>query len=92
MERTVSVAFYALIDIHQYEKQLSDNYHPEWFTLRRIPKLIFDHQEMVEKAKAKLRSKAATQPVLFELLPQKFTLPKLQTLFESVYETESLSR
>lgn len=88
VERTVSVAYYALVDIHQYEKQLSDDYHPEWFTLKKIPKLIFDHEQMVAMAKSKLRDKAAVLPVLFELLPEKFTLPLLQNLYESVYEKE----
>ena len=88
VERTVSVAYYALIDIHKYEKQLSDDYHPEWFSLKRIPKLIFDHSRMVAFAKSKLRVKASFQPVLFELLPEKFTLPVLQNLYESVYEKE----
>ncbi len=85
VERTVSVVYYALIDIHQYEKQLSDSYHPEWFTLNKIPKLIFDHPQMVTIAKSKLRDKASVQPILFELLPRKFTLPVLQNLYEDVY-------
>src|SRR6185437_8773415 len=42
IERTVSSAYFALIDINKYEQQLSDDYHPEWFTLTRMPKLIFD--------------------------------------------------
>jgi 8-oxo-dGTP diphosphatase len=86
VERTVSVAYFSLIDIHQYEKQLSDDYHPEWVPIKKIPKLIFDHKEMVEMAKAKLRYKAAFHPILFELLPGKFTLPQLQSLYESVYD------
>ena len=88
MERTLSIAYFALIDIHQYEKQISDEYHPEWFPLNKVPTLVFDHPEMVEMAKEKLRYKAALHPLLFELLPKKFTLPQLQTLYESVYETE----
>ncbi len=86
VERTVSVAYYALVDIHQYEQQLSEDYHPEWVSLKKIPKLIFDHQKMVDLAKSKLRDKAAMQPVLFELLPEKFTLPVVQNLYESVYD------
>lgn len=88
IERTLSIAYFALIDIHQYEKQLSDEFHAEWFPLNKIPNLIFDHKEMVRMAKEKLRYKAALHPLLFELLPQKFTLPQLQTLYESVYEAE----
>jgi len=88
MERTVSIAYFALIDIHQYEKQISDEYHPEWFPLNKLPTLVFDHTDMVRMAKEKLRYKAALHPLLFELLPKKFTIPQLQTLYESVYETE----
>jgi hypothetical protein len=40
---------------------------------------------MIEMAKEKLRYKAAFHPVLFELLPEKFTIPQLQTLYEDVY-------
>lgn len=85
VERTISAAFYALIDIHQYEKQLSEHFHPEWFSLGKIPPLIFDHNRMVESAKHKLRQKASWQPILFELLPDKFTLPQVQALYESLY-------
>ncbi len=87
IERTVSVTYFALIDINKYEKQLSSDYHPEWFPLKRVPKLIFDQQEMVELAKKRIRYKAALHPILFELLPPKFTLPQLQNLYESVYNT-----
>ncbi len=87
IERTLSIAYFALIDILKYEKQLSDEYHPEWFPLNKTPDLIFDHQHMVSMAKEKLRYKAALHPLLFELLPKKFTLPQLLSLYESVYDT-----
>jgi len=87
MERTISIAYFALIDIHEYEKQISDDFHAEWFPLNKVPSLIFDHTELVEMAKEKLRYKAALHPIIFELLPKKFTLPQLQILYESVYET-----
>lgn len=87
IERTISIAYFAFIDIHQYEKQLSDEYHAEWFPLKEVPQLIFDHNEMVEKAKETLRYKAALHPLLFELLPEKFTIPQIQTLYENVYDT-----
>jgi len=87
VERTISVAYFALIDIFKYEKQMSEEYHPEWFSTSKIPTLIFDHSEMVAKAKSKLQYKAAFHPILFELLPLKFTLQQLQTLYEAIYET-----
>jgi 8-oxo-dGTP diphosphatase len=87
MERTVSVAYFALIDINKYEAQISFDYHAEWFQLKRTPKLIFDHQEMLEQARKRIRYKAAMHPILFELLPTKFTIPQLQTLYECVFNT-----
>jgi len=88
VERTLSIAYFALIDIHQYEKQISEEYHPEWFLLNEIPDLIFDHAEMVKLAKKELRYKAALHPVLFQLLPEKFTIPQLQSLYEEVYQNK----
>jgi ADP-ribose pyrophosphatase YjhB (NUDIX family) len=85
IERTVSVAYFALIDIKQYQQQLSNEFHPEWYSLTQLPVLIFDHAEMVALAKERLKYKAALHPILFELLPQKFTLPQLQCLYEGIY-------
>jgi ADP-ribose pyrophosphatase YjhB (NUDIX family) len=87
VERTLSTAYYALIDIHQYEKQISHDYHAEWFLLKKRPQLIFDHDQMVNMAQGKLRYKAALHPVLFELLPERFTIPQLQSLYEGIYNT-----
>src|SRR4029077_12172708 len=49
--------------------------------------LIFDHKIMVKLAQESLRQKVANHPVGFELLPDKFTLPQLQSLYEAIYET-----
>jgi ADP-ribose pyrophosphatase YjhB (NUDIX family) len=86
VERTISLAYFALIDIHKYERQLSNEYHAEWFSLKKNPKLIFDHNKMVAAAKKRLRYKAAFHPILFELLPGKFSIPQLQNLYEQVYD------
>lgn len=87
IERTISVSYFALIDIRQYQQQLTDQFQAHWFPMQEIPNLIFDHNDMVKMARQRLRYKAAMHPVLFELLPQKFTLPVLQHLFEDMYET-----
>lgn len=88
VERTVSVAFTALIDINKYQTQITTEYHAEWFDINGHPALIFDHMEMVKRAKARLRYKAAFHPILFELLPPKFTLPQLVNLYEELYHTK----
>ncbi|MEO5909489.1 MAG: NUDIX domain-containing protein [Pelobium sp.] len=85
VERTICVAYFALIDIHKYEKQIIEDYHAEWHASDQLPELIFDHTEMVQQAKLKLRYKAALHPILFELLPEKFTIPQIQSLYEEIY-------
>ena len=85
--RTVSIAYYALINIRKHNKELVKKYGAHWFSMDKLPDLIFDHNEMVEAAKSRLRYKASHQPVGFELLPDKFTLPELQKLYEGIYET-----
>jgi len=87
VERTMAVAYFALIDIQKYEKQISHEYNAEWYKLNEMPQLIFDHEEMVEIAKNRLRYKAALHPILFELLPEKFTIPQLKNLYEGLYGT-----
>ncbi|RYG21089.1 MAG: NUDIX domain-containing protein [Chitinophagaceae bacterium] len=86
VERTLSVAYFALIDIKKYSKQINTLYHAEWFKLKEIPELIFDHNKMVKAALDKIRYQAALHPILFELLPKKFTIPQLQALYEQVYD------
>lgn len=85
-ERTVSVAYFALIDVasHQFEGIRDEDAY--WFELKKAPALIFDHDQMVEKGLARLRRKALNLPIGFELLPEKFTMRELQSLYESILD------
>lgn len=85
--RVVSVAYFALININDYTNQLQTDHEAQWFPLKEMPTLIFDHNQMVEKAKERLRLKVANHPIGFELLPDKFTLTQLQNLYEAIYES-----
>ena len=84
--RVISIAYFALINIADYNEQLNDLHEARWFPLNKIPALIFDHKQMVQKGKATLVEKVANHPIGFELLPPKFTLPQLQNLYEAIYE------
>lgn len=88
VERTISIAYSALIDIQKYKQQINENYHAAWYPINEYPGLIFDHSKFVELAKEKLRYKAALHPLLFELLPPKFTMPQLQNLYQCVYNID----
>jgi len=84
--RIISVAYFSLIKINEYDKELVKKNGAFWVPLSELPELIFDHNEMVLKALRKLRIRARTQPIGFELLPQKFTIPQLQRLYEAIYQ------
>ena len=86
--RVISVAYFALINIEDYTQEMMKEHNAKWFELNQIPALIFDHNEMVLLAKDHLQHKIANHPVGFALLPQKFTLRQLQTLYEAINETE----
>lgn len=84
--RIVSVAYFSLIKINDHDSKLVKEHGAYWVPLSELPELIFDHSEMVEKAMRKLRIRARTQPIGFELLPTKFTIPQLQRLYEAIYQ------
>ena len=84
-ERVISVAYFALINTDQYRSLEGGKYDAVWIPLENIPDLILDHNVMVTKALRRLRRKAATDPIGFELLPEKFSLPRLQKLYEAIY-------
>lgn len=84
-ERVVTVAYYALVSLHDYTLQAaSDARFARWFPLPSLPTLAFDHRHILEMAETRLRGKVRYQPVGFELLPRKFTLRQLQHLYETI--------
>jgi len=87
-ERVISIAYYALIKIDDYDEELAQQYNAKWFPINDFPKLIFDHNIMVDKALRRLQRKAQNQPIGFELIPQKFTIPQLQRLYEAIFRKE----
>jgi 8-oxo-dGTP diphosphatase len=88
VERTISVAYYALINIENHNEELIQNYHAKWYSVSSIPKLIFDHDKMVTHAIRRLRYKTSIKPIGFELLPEKFTMLQLQRLYEAILSKE----
>lgn len=87
VERTISVAYYALIK-EDSRISLSREYGARWFPLKQMPDLIFDHNDMVVAAHEKLKDMARHQPIGFELLPRKFSIPQLRKLYEAIYDQE----
>jgi len=87
--RFVTVAYYALVNLLEHPAEAkADTRNVEWFEINQLPELAFDHEEILAMAINRLRSKMRYQPVGFELLPEKFTLPQLQKLYETVLDQE----
>ncbi len=86
--RVLSVAYYALIRTDKLDEEMGNKYSARWFSFDSLPKLGFDHPEMIEKAVKRLRRKSLIQPVGFELLPEKFTLTQLQKLYEAIHHRQ----
>jgi 8-oxo-dGTP diphosphatase len=89
MARVITVAYYSLVKLNSYTPTpASFAKKAEWFPLSAVPPLAFDHNEILQKATEALKNKLKTQPVGFELLPQKFSLGQLQKLYEAVLGRE----
>jgi ADP-ribose pyrophosphatase YjhB (NUDIX family) len=87
-ERVLSTAYYALINAEDYHLPINRESSAKWFPIEKIPSLIFDHNIMVDKAMRRLRRKSLSQPIGFELLPDKFTIPQLQKLYEAIHQRD----
>lgn len=86
IDRTVSVAYFALIKIE--DSKIPQVHYAHWFPVSEMPnEILFDHRQMIDLAIRKLRYKAALHPLGFELLPEKFTIPQLQKLYEAIFQT-----
>ena len=84
--RVISVAYWALIKIKDIDRKVADRNGAHWQPINQLPKLIFDHQSMVEKALKELQLQIRIKPVGFELLPEKFTLVQMLDLYEAIYQ------
>jgi ADP-ribose pyrophosphatase YjhB (NUDIX family) len=87
LERVISIAYYALVNIEKFDTSLAAKYDARWARITQLPELIFDHSQMVKDTLKLLQRQAAVQPIGFNLLQEKFTLPTLQSLYESIYQS-----
>jgi hypothetical protein len=85
-DRILTVGYLSLIDS---TKVTLEHAHRkiQWYPVESIPDLdlAFDHKQIFDKALEVLRNKVRTEPIAFELLPERFTLTQLQKLFEVIF-------
>jgi len=87
--RVVTVAYYSLININNY-KQSAASFESEakWENVKEVGQLAFDHNKILVACLEGLKKRLATHPIGFNLLPEKFTLTELQTLYEAILDRE----
>ena len=85
--RVITIAYYSLIDIKNHKFQLSHN-ELHWHPVNEIRKLAFDHKLILDTCLNRLRQQVMEHPVIFNLLPEKFSLRELQELYEAILGVE----
>ena len=86
-ERVISIVYYALGHVDNYDSSLSDIHNAKWVDVDNMPALCFDHNDMVQKARRMIGETIKNKPIGSNLLPRYFTLSSLQTLYESILGT-----
>lgn len=87
-ERVITVAYYALVSAEHYPLVTSHTgADAKWFTIDSIPQLVYDHNEIASYGLTHIRKEMRHRPVGFELLPEKFTLLELQSVYEAILDT-----
>ena len=83
--RVITIGYYALINPDYYKLRQSHLAKSlQWFNLNELPTLCFDHEIIIQQALNKLRQEVMYHPVGFHLLPEKFTLTEIQSLYEVI--------
>ena len=86
-ERVITIAYYALVDMELFDEELCRVHNAHWTEVENVGALVFDHNLILEDTLKLIRKRASIQPIGFNLLPEKFTLPQLQSLYEAIYQT-----
>ena len=85
--RVISTAFYSLVNVNDHQLQLSHN-ELHWHPVNEIPSLAFDHNIILQTCLERLREEIHERPIVFNLLPEKFSLRQLQSLYEAILNTK----
>lgn len=85
--RVITTAYYSLVNKKHNGLQLP-NHEVGWHNVDTISELAFDHLQILDTCLHRLREKVMEQPIVFNLLPEKFSLRELQDLYEAILGVE----
>jgi 8-oxo-dGTP diphosphatase len=84
-ERVISIAYYTFVKTDKIILNAgSDAINYQWFYIRNLPTLAFDHNQIIDCLVKKLTEKIKHSPFGIELLPEKFKLSTLQNIYEDI--------
>lgn len=84
--RVISVGYIGLVEAGAAEQVVSKT--ARWCPVNELPKLAYDHREIIQKALTRLKGKLSYTNLVQFLLPKHFTLTELQTVYEAVLGEE----
>lgn len=85
-ERVITVGFYSLVKMEDVDNSTLME-EAKWENIYNVRDLMFDHNEILDEAFKKLRYDLLHEPLVFELLPEKFTLTQMQKIYEAIFNT-----
>lgn len=85
--RVISIAYYGLVRPDAFElKASTDAKDAQWFNIKSLPELSFDHDEIIIKAINRVKAKLTYEPIGFELLDKKFPFSELEKLYMTILD------
>jgi 8-oxo-dGTP diphosphatase len=88
-QQIVSVAYLALVRPSSFQLQATtDATDAQWHPIKKLPKLAFDHKEILKMAVARLKNKVIYEPIGFELLDEKFPFSELERLYVTLLDRD----
>lgn len=86
-ERVITISFFALVVKDKYQiKGGDDARKAQWFAVKDLPPLAFDHKEIIELTLERLRQRIHFEPIGFHLLDKEFTMPQLQNIYLAILD------
>lgn len=90
LQRMIGVSFLGVINTKgiELQKETMKTSNADFFAIDKVPKLAYDHNLVIDKSLVILKEKILKSSILKDLLPEEFTLPELQNVYETLLNKE----
>jgi len=80
----IVVTYFALVDLARTRLRKDSEWRPAWQPVHPLPQLAFDNEKVIAYAEERLRNKLEYTNVVYSLLPEQFTLTRMQQVYEAI--------